>query len=245
MKKILLIITVLLSLNICACQSGQTSDTPKETPEAKQTTHTEPQNVPETQPSDENTISCLYEFFMDDTNLNGSPIGPSETDEYGGPVYGYTDPAHIPDTDRSALYGTTYRFGLTAHKDKHLFCFRYDNATSRLEVVIPYERISLLLVFRVEGVEDGGAVVRSAETSEYISATLLYARNIDSGRAIALQAASSLLEDQATPTSPSIRSGHIVGYAVSTGTYLQSTWGDHDAFQWMDTIISLYGEEAS
>ena len=199
-----------------------------------------PTELPETEPSAENTVDCLYEFFMDDTNLNGSPIGP-----YGGSLYGITDPDQIPNLDRSHLYGTTYRFNLTAHKDKHLFCFRFDTATDLLEVVIPYEKISLLLIFRVEGIEDGGAIVRSAETGESLSATLLYARNIDVESANALKLNASHLKDQPTAMSPSTRSGYIMGYAVEDGTYLRSTWGDHEACQWMDAIISFYREEAS
>lgn len=243
-KAILFILIFLFGLNICACQNAQPLEITEESTQAKQTTHTETQNDSETQPTDKNAVFCLYELFMDNTNLNGNLLGPSETDQHGDIAYGYPSPDSVPVTDRSDLYGTTYRLNLTAHKNKHLFCFRYDTATNRLEVVIPYERISLLLIFRVEGIEDGGAIIRSAETGEYLSATLLYARNIDNGRVMGLQSAFSHLADQPNSTIL-LRSGYILGYAVGDGTYLLSTWGNHDAFGWMDKIISLYGEKAS
>ena len=208
-------------------------------------TESEPETEAVSVPWDENTVSCMYEFFLDKTNLNGSPIGPSETDEYGGVIYGYDDPAKIPQTDRSDLYGTTYRIWLATHKDKHRFCFRYDTNTRRLEVVIPESRIPLLLIFHVEGTADGPEIARIAEACEPLSATLLYARNIDNGRATALQGAFSHLEDQPNSTSMISRTGYIVGYALADGTYMRSTWGDHDTSWWMDEIISLYGEKTT
>jgi hypothetical protein len=225
---------------LCACRHTPSSDTTEEATLAE-----EPTLSPETQPSDENTVFCLYEYFPDNTNFNGNLLGSSETDESGDIVYGYPSPDRVPVTDRSNLYGTTYRFSLTAHTDKHLFCFRYDTTTNRLEVVIPCERISLFLIFLVEGIKDGDSFVRSVEDGEYLSATLLYARNIDVLRAWGLQGAFSHLADQPTSALSYPRYDYILGYAISDRTYLESTWDNHDAFRWMDEIVSLYGEEPS
>ncbi len=203
-----------------------------------------PTEAPETEPPMENEVSCLYEFFMRDININGIQKPPSE--ETVPPeeiVMGWSDPSEIPHTDRSALYGTTYQFRLTADIDAHQFCFRYDIIEKQLAVVITEAYIPLLLIFQVDGVDDWEEFVRIVEEDQYISATLVHARNIDIGRTWSVQAAFSWLKGipfETTNLTPYMQ--YIMGYALHDSTGMIAS-NKHDTIERMDYIISIYGED--
>ena len=224
---------------LCACQNGPTPSTTEAPSQTEQTIH----NETTSSPSIDNTVSCLYEFFMDDANLNRMPKHPS--DEAVPPeeeVYGWDDPTEIPHTNRSNLYGTTYRFRLTADTDMHRFCFRYDMVEQRLDIVITEAYVPLLLTFQVEGVNSGEEFVRMVEEGQYLSATLLHARNMDLGRTLSVQAAFSWLEGSpfdAASLTPYVR--YIAGYALHDSTGMIAS-NSHDTIERMDDIISVYGE---
>ena len=202
-----------------------------------------PTELPETEPSAENTVDCLYEFFMDDANLNRIP----KSDETVSPeeiVDGFGALSMIH-TDRSDLYGTTYRIRLTADVDTHRFCFRYDVIEKKLAVVVTEAYVPLLLIFQVDGVDDWEEFVRIVEEDQYLSATLVHARNIDYGRTQIVQAAFSRLEGipfETTDQTPYMR--YIMGYALHDSTGMIAS-NKHDTIDRMDYIISLYGEDPS
>ena len=226
---------LLLCLIFCACQSGPTPDTTEAPSQTEQTIHAETTSPPEIPPSDENTISCLYEFFMDDANLNRIPENSS-----GGESSGWDDPPH---TDRSNLYGTMYQIRLTADYDMHRFCFRYDTVEKRLDIVLTEAYVPLLLSFQVDGVKDWEEFVRIVEEGRYLSATLLHARNIDYKRTLSVQAAFSWLEGVPFE-SISLTPQYVTGYAMHDGTGMIAA-NVHDTIELMDYIISIYGEDPS
>ena len=143
-----------LCLVLTACQNGPTSEASGEGANF-QTSHVTgirpaetrdpdaplefPTESKVTQPFDVTTIDSLPDFFLDETNRNGKLLPAyAETDENGYEIYGnMTDPACVPNTDRSTLYGTTYRFRLTVEREKDTFCFRYDTIDTKLAVVLP------------------------------------------------------------------------------------------------------------
>ena len=246
---------LLLCLVFCACQSRPpadtteeptqtvysettiTPDTTEEPPAVEQTTSAGTENIPQ-------TVDCLYEFFMDDANLNKMPKS-EETVSPEDKVYGWDDPSTVPQTDRSDLYGTTYRIRLTADVDTHRFCFRYDVIEKQLDVIIIEAFSPLLLIFQVDGADDWEEFVRIVEEDQYLSATLVHARNIDYGRTLTVQAAFSWLEGipfETTDQTPYMR--YIMGYALHDSTGMIAS-NKHDTIDRMDYIISLYGEDPS
>jgi hypothetical protein len=225
---------------------------PADTPETEESFEpiTDP---PETEPPAGIEISCLYDFFREDIDID-KVEQPEETippEEW--PLGDWPDPSDIPHTDRSHLYGTTYRFRLTADWSWHQFCFRFDAIEKQLAVVLTETHFSdtkiaypLLLIFQVHNARDWDDIVRIVEEDQYISATLLHARNIDVDRTQDIRRAFKLLreipfeEDSLTPFRQ-----YILGWAVYDDvTYLISA-SKHDAIEWVDYIISLYGEEPS
>ena len=256
---------LLLCLVFCACRSGPTSETTADDLPL-QTAHVDgirladsieteesiefPTEEPETEPPAGIEISCLYDFFREDIDIEQpeETIPPDER-----PLGGWPDPSDTPHTDRSNLYGTTYRFRLTADWSWHQFCFRYDVIEKQLAVVLTETHFSatkiaypLLLIFQVHNARDWDDIVRIVEEDQYISATLLHARNIDVDRTQNLRRAFQLLreipfeEDSLTPFRQ-----YILGYAVYDDvTYLIAA-SEHDAIEQIDYIISVYGEDPS
>ena len=193
-----------------------------------------------TQPLDVTTIDSLPDFFLDETNRNGKLLpAPAETDENGYEIYGsMTDPACVPNTDRSPLYGTTYRFRLTVEREKDAFCFQYDTVEQKLAVVLPNVNIPLLLIFRLDGVQ-GDEFIRMAQNGDYVSATLVCARNIPGYETMYLLNAFSSLDDTDVESIPSAR--YLVAMAAVGSTSVYGSYADN-SIEWMRKIISVYGK---
>ena len=256
-----------LCLVFCACQSGPTSETTAEDPPLQTAHVTEvrpadsieteesielPTEESETEPPIGIEISCLYDFFKGDIDID-KVEQPEETISPDERPLGWSDPSDTPHTDRSNLYGTTYRFRLTTDWSWHQFCFRYDVIEKQLAVVLTGTRFSdtevgypILLIFQVHNARDWDDIVRIVEEDQYISATLLHARNIDIARTQAIERAFYQLREipfEADSLTPFRR--YILGYAVYDDVTHLIAASEHDAIEQIDYIISVYGEDPS
>ena len=248
---------LLLCLVFCACRSGQTSETTADDL-SLQTAHVIgirpadtlgegesfefPTDSPETQPPEGVTVDSLAKFFLDDTNRNGKLLpAPTETDESNRIHGNATDPARVPNTDRSSLYGNVYRFRLTVDRTTDAFCFQYDTVEQKLAVVIPNVNIPLLLIFRLDGVT-GEEITRMARDGDYVTATLIHARNLPSYETMYLYSAFSGLTSEEIESIPSAR--YLVALSGVGGTSVYGSYA-HDAVTWMGRMLSTYGKEPS
>ena len=258
LSALLLLLCILSAL--CACRNTPSSDGVGETTKGElQTAHVIgirpadtlgegesfefPTETLETQPPEGVTVDSLAKFFLDDTNRNGKLLpAPTETDESGNKIYGNaTDPARVPNTDRSSLYGNVYRFRLTVDRTTDAFCFQYDTVEQKLAVVIPEVNIPLLLIFRLDGVT-GEEITRMARDGDYVTATLIHARNLPSYEIKYLYSSFSGLTSEEIESIPSAR--YLVALSGVGGTSMYGSYA-HDAVTWMGRMLSTYGKEPS
>ena len=218
-----------LGAALCACRNTPSSDTTEEaTPAA------------ETQSSVPSTVVSLPDFFLDEVNRKGkliispdAPIVPP-----GTPV----DPAEVPESDRTALYGKAYRFRLTADEPSDHFYFQFNTKTKQLAAVVPCSNLPLLLIFQTD-VENGAELVRMAREGEYLTATLLYARNLANDQLMYLGSAFSRIGDP--PREPDTDAWYFLGDAAVDSTPVHSTYGSHDVSDRFKKIIDMYGPAES
>jgi hypothetical protein len=215
LSALLLLLCILSAL--CACRHTPISDGAGDTTEGElQTAHVigiRPADTPETEESFEpitetaetqssvpSTVVSLPDFFLDEVNRKGkliiSPDVPIDAPidapivPPGTPV----DPAEVPESDRTALYGKAYRFRLTADEPSDHFYFQFNTKTKQLAAVVPCSNLPLLLIFQTD-VENGAELVRMAREGEYLTATLLYARNLANDQLMYLGSAFSRIGD--------------------------------------------------
>lgn len=173
---------------LCSFLLGMLSACQAPTDEKGTTVETQGTEAPEDASCPFPKIASLRASFFQDLNYDRSK-GPNLSVDIVPPG-SLPDPATVPDTDRTTLYGKQYQIRLAADEASDTFYFRYEqkNGEARLYVFLT-AKVSpsggksgypLLLVFRldqekIKGWED---VCRWAESGAYLPVTLLYARNV-------------------------------------------------------------------
>lgn len=221
-KKLLLLLLALLCTVFCACQSGKT---PNETDESR----------PPEQP-DGQTVASLPDFFLDNVNRSGKLlIDPDETDSDSPGTM--VDPACVPDSDRTALYGTTYRFRLTVDDAHDRYYFQYNTAENQLAVVVPCSNLPLLLVFRPE-VESAADFADIARTGEYLTATLVYARNLANDQLMYLGEAYYMLGETNMASNP--EATYLMGETAEGSTEVYGAYTTHVTTRFQQILSAYY-----
>lgn len=161
-------------------------------------------------------VQDLRNYFFDFYNKQ-SELLPGEN----------SDPARVPQSDRNALIGQTYRFPLTSGSDDDplYFClYMTDTSSYRLAVVVGSDHLPLLLVFHpVSGTEQYlmSGITESIENGGAITAVLVSAMNIDPGQQTSLSDALGQLRESGTAriTAADFESGNVparLGYVVGS-----------------------------
>ena len=166
------------------------------------------------------TLSSLPGFFLDDVNRNGKLIIRPE-DESAAPGT-MVDADCVPDSDRTALYGSTFHFRLTAENANDTFYFRYDTIDKELAVVVPCNNLPLLLVFSAE--VSGEEFAAIAREGGYLSATLLYARNMANDQLMYLGETYYVMNTSGFPSNPQAK--YLVGKAAADSVEVYGTYSN-------------------
>lgn len=216
MKKMHAVIVSLLFLMLLstACQSHSSPVLTEELLPVEQVT------LPK-QTADE-FIASLPAYFLDHVNLNGK-LKEEVRAEGEKPMEGVPVAADcVPDSDRTALYGTVYRFRLTAENANDSFYFRYDTIDKELAVVVPCNNFPLLLVFSAE--VSGEEFAAIAREGGYLSATLLYARNMANDQLMYLGETYYVMNTSGFPSNPQAK--YLVGKAAADSVEVYGTYSN-------------------
>ena len=179
------------------------------------------------------TLSSLPGFFLDDVNRNGKLIiRPEDVTAAPGTM---VDADCVPDSDRTALYGSTFHFRLTAENANDTFYFRYDTVDQVLAVVVPCNNLPLLLVFSAE--VSGEEFAAMAREGGELTATLLYARNMASDHLMYLDSTYYMMNESDVPSDPEAR--YLLGKATAGSTEVYGTDSNH-ATERFEKILEDY-----
>ena len=163
------------------------------------------------------------------------------------------DPARVPQSDRNALIGQTYRFPLTSGGEEPLhFClYMTDTNTYRLAVVIGSDHLPLLLVFQPVREQEEylmSGITGQIESSRTITAVLVSAMNVDPGQQTSLSDTLGELREDGTARVTAadfgngnvpVRLGYVVGSVVRRDAEMYFTEGAAAVDRFKE-ILSVY-----